>query len=702
MEYLNFDEESNACVSAICDAVTPTQMKYGRKERSKGMFYNIPCSFDIETSSFVTSDVKHSICYIWQWGFGDTLIVYGRTLSSFVECFKRVKMRLNVSINNRLVCYVHNLSFEFQFIKDLFEWFEVFATDRRKPLRAVTNDGLELRCSYLLANASLDQVAKNLTQTKIRKLVGDLDYEKIHTPTTKLTRKELQYAFNDVLIVNAYIKEELMVYKTLNKIPMTSTGKVREFIRSKCLHNNEFYKFMKGNQLSYKEYYMAKLAYGGGHTHSCAVNAFKTWLDVDSYDFTSSYPASLVSEEYPYGHGYQLDEDVLSDVPRVERLMGQYCALVDVTLTNVVNTFYYDSIIPRHKCLECVNEVVDNGKVSCADSLRIVVTEVDYLAYRKFYDFDVKFNCVILFKKTLLPKPLVEVILSLYADKTKLKGVAGFEQEYARLKAMLNAIYGMFVTDIHRTNFEYVDGEWRAIESDVYEELRKYNEDDRRTISYLYGVWCSAYSRRNLWNGLYNVGRRGDVIYMDTDSMKIVNKAKHLEYFEEYNRTITMKLCRTCDRYGLDRALLRPKDKKGIEHPLGVWDYEGRKGFEHSYDAFKTIGAKRYIYLADGELHITIAGVGKKVGAKYLTRKYGKYGAFVAFDSLLVFPPEGTGKLVHTYIDDHQSGDVVDCKGETYHYEECGGIYLEKSMYAISELSAFVSYIDGLRSKPLW
>ena len=46
-------------------------------------------------------------------------------------------------------------------------------------------------------------------------------------------------------------------------------------------------------------------------------------------------------------------------------------------------------------------------------------------------------------------------------------------------------------------------------------------------------------------------------------------------------------------------------DRKGIEHSIGVFEYEGM------YDKFITQGAKRYCYIQDGEMHITVSGVSK-------------------------------------------------------------------------------------------
>ena len=58
-----------------------------------------------------------------------------------------------------------------------------------------------------------------------------------------------------------------------------------------------------------------------------------------------------------------------------------------------------------------------------------------------------------------LPKALILAVLSLYKDKTELKGVEGKEIEYLVSKNMINAAFGMMVTAIIRDEYQYSD-EW--------------------------------------------------------------------------------------------------------------------------------------------------------------------------------------------------------------------------------------------------
>jgi hypothetical protein len=102
-------------------------------------YFNIPAAFDIETTSFfenaageVISTVqwaklsgkdksnwtKKAIMYIWQIGFNGFCIV-GRTWEDFEKLMDEISTVLNLGEDKRIIIYVHNLSFEFNFIKSV-------------------------------------------------------------------------------------------------------------------------------------------------------------------------------------------------------------------------------------------------------------------------------------------------------------------------------------------------------------------------------------------------------------------------------------------------------------------------------------------------------------------------------------------------------------------------------------------------------
>lgn len=231
--------KSNEYTTNTDDLIEYVKMyKWPTVSKRKTKYYNVPIAFDIETSSFYTDGAKCAIMYEWTFSFGGFVLI-GRTWEQFVDMIDRLCNLLHVEQSNRLVIYAHSLAFEFQFMRKFFTWQNVFALDLHKPIRALTDRGVEFRCSYVLSGYSLASVANNLQTVEIEKLTGDLDYSLIRTPLTPLTAEELQYCINDVQIVVAYIGERITIDKGIAKIPMTKTGYVRRFCRNACFYGVE-------------------------------------------------------------------------------------------------------------------------------------------------------------------------------------------------------------------------------------------------------------------------------------------------------------------------------------------------------------------------------------------------------------------------------------------------------------------------------
>ena len=204
-------------------------------------YLNLECGFDIETSSTYTSEgKKFSFMYIWTFGIKDeNHIIHGRSWEEFISLCNNLKEHYELSEERRLICYVHNLGYEFQFMRKYFNWVDVFSIDERKPLKALTDLGIEFRDSYLLSGFSLENTARNLTEHTIEKMEGDLDYELIRHSETPLTDKEMGYIRNDVIIILYYITEQIKIYGDITKIPLTNTGRVRNYVRNRCYYTNK-------------------------------------------------------------------------------------------------------------------------------------------------------------------------------------------------------------------------------------------------------------------------------------------------------------------------------------------------------------------------------------------------------------------------------------------------------------------------------
>jgi len=127
--------------------------------------------------------------------------------------------------------FVHNLSYEFQFLRNAFNFKSVFSRKSRKLIRCELEDyNIEFRCSYMMSNAKLEKLP-DIYNLPVKKLVGNLDYTKIRHSKTKLLKDELDYCENDCLVVYEYIKKELETYETIKNLPLTSTGHVRKELK---------------------------------------------------------------------------------------------------------------------------------------------------------------------------------------------------------------------------------------------------------------------------------------------------------------------------------------------------------------------------------------------------------------------------------------------------------------------------------------
>lgn len=668
-----------------------------RKSGKRGYYYfDVPCAFDIETTSFYEDGSKQGCMYIWQFGINGHCII-GRTWKQFLDFMDDLTAYLSTSLNQRIIVYVHNLSYEFQWMHDYFDWEKVFCLDNRKPIYAVTKNGIEFRCSYILSGYSLAKLGDNLLTYKVRKMVGDLDYHKIRTSVTPLSDKEMQYCINDVLVVMAYIEEQRIKENGIGNIPYTKTGYVRRFCRSNCLGShyksnktyNKYRDMMETLQITGVEEFKAlQRAFSGGFTHANVWWSNRVCDNVGSFDFTSSYPTVMISDMYPMSSATQVDINSLSEM---NEYLKSYCCLFDIVFNNIQCKTINDNPISVSKCYAKSGVSANNGRLVSADKIAITITDVDYSVIKAFYKWDsIEIGDFYIYKRGYLPKKLIECILKLYSDKTTLKGVPGKEAEYMHGKSMLNSVYGMCVTNPVRDEYTF-DDKWVAIKPDYDTALQKYNNDEKRFLFYPWGVWITAYARRNLFSGIANFGL--DYIYADTDSIKCFNYKKHMDYINWYNQEIIRKLESTCDYYGIDKGLISPKTVKGVSKPLGVWDFEGE------YRRFKTLGAKRYLVeTQDGKLQMTVSGLNKNVTMKYLINKFKTNDkVFDAFTDGLYIPPKYTGKNIHTYIDDGCSGFVTDYIGNREYYHERSYVHLEESDYNLSLASEYIDYLMGVR-----
>lgn len=696
-----------------------------KSQRKDGIEYlNVSCAFDTESTSFyenpATGETRHdplspdwekrAVMYAWVFGINGRCVI-GRTWKQLLNLFKLIKDVYGLEPGKRhLVCYVHNLAHDFQFMRGWMEWQNVFASKERTPIYAVSGYGIEFRCSLILSGYSLAKTCEHLQKYKVAKLVGDLDYDLMRHTKTPLSEKEIGYIVHDALGVMAYIQELIEERKYVTRIPLTKTGFVREYVKKRCFwdkashrrdrsHKYENYsRLMRLLTLNGSdEYLLARQAFHGGMVHANASNAGKVLENVASYDFSSSYPACIVMERFPMGKGEKVKPKNADEFREYLRL---YHAVMDVTFIGLESKEDADHPISASKCLEIKGFELDNGRIIDAEYCRICITNIDLEVYERFYDYEsMQINKMYVYKRGYLPTDFVKAVLELYQKKTELKGIEGSEAEYLGSKELLNACFGMCVTDICHDENKYEDGEWRTETANIEKSITDYNESKSRFLSYLWGIFITSFALRNLASGIIACSHdpitwryTGDYCYCDTDSVKVMHHERYKTYFDDYNAMVERKLRDACSWHRIPFSMCCPKTIDGKEKMLGVWDFEG------VYARAKFMGAKRYAIEDGNGCHsITIAGVNKKTAVPVLDRRAKEEGRdffdFIEFD--YTFDKEACGKMLHTYIDSPTKGVLCDFKGIPARYEERSGVHLEPTTY---KMTIDGDYLELLKS----
>lgn len=533
-------------------------------------------------------------------------------------------------------------------------------------------------------------------------------------------------------------------------------------------------------KLSYKQYVMARLAYTGGFTHANANLVGKILKNLISVDFTSSYPTRILSEAFAIGSGYEVTREALKkDADKEKITIDDYF----LKILDEVNVFkkqraYVKKIMNRKKqkhdynyMLKCLADIAsekedrdyftlkrlfmfkvsfksivskidfehylsvsklidydkdslleDNGRVVCVNNGSTYMTNIDFDTFSRCYDIEgIRFDDIYCWNQRYLPKAILYSTLNFYLKKTKLKGIPERKEDYMRGKMMLNSVYGMCVQDPLKDPIVYENGKWSKVKIENLPNetknslIRDYNENRARYLYYIWGVEISAYSRHELWEGILAIG--DDYAYADTDSLKILNSEKHLPWITAYNDFIVEKIELCLEKNEINPELASPKDIKGKKHPLGVWDPD-----DGNYSYFKTLGAKRYIDISKGSdiFEITIAGLSKKAGAKYMLDKaracYTEVKKddvhigwklelfdektvkklFDIFSDQMSVPADKTGKLAHFYARYDKPFYVTDYQGKTAKIPAGGGCLLKPVDFTMSLADRYLQYLDML------
>lgn len=561
--------------------------------------------------------------YIWQFSINDW-ILYGRDLPEFLDVTKYLSEKVEgaaVQIN------VHNLSYEYTFLREHIKFTKKFFTDARKPL-FVRYGTMTFRCTYRLTGLSL---AKWGEQIGVPKKVGLLDYHALYTPLSDLPENALTYCEYDLRVMIAGLRKYRAEYKHMADIPYTLTGvprrDIRELNKSVRGFNRHVAKCQPKDVESWK---VLHATYCGGLTLcnpdragyviQCHDKNVPGYINVGTdqepvaqrgFDRKSAYPAEMMNK-YPNSEFY-----LTQTAPSWHDGNHHICLCEFVNLRaryNITPLSAAKRIMITGATYNSDGLAKNNGKVLRCDRIALYCTEIDYDLICHFYTFD---DCIIhshrIATSDWMPRHVVEYMLTLYHDKT-LRKTDPDPTFYNLQKSKLNSIYGLCGTalvhdDIIEDGWEYVTK--FKNDAEILKELKRLQDfDDNNVLPYSWGIYITSHQRYALMDMALKLDIN-KLSYTDTDSLKGDYGLDTVALVNAINNDIIKWTQWRCDQQEIPYSMTCPEDAKGRKQHLGTWENDANYTYEVAY-----LGAKRYCYQnkPTDTVHITIAGVPKAAG----------------------------------------------------------------------------------------
>lgn len=697
------------------------------KRRKRNHIIDDIMTFDIETTTISAgtqynhTDQAYAVPYLYQIYVAGVCLIL-RYDAEFLEFYNWIDQAIS-SKAYVLPVYVHNLSFEYHFLKSRvpINFESVFALQSRRIGKFESaKGGLEFRCSYLLSNMSLEKFTSNYCDSRYRKDKDLIDYEILRFPWTPLNNEVLYYSAMDVItLYHAVITIIRKEGDNLKSVPMTNTGYVRRACRTACIGNNtKHYRtdeekktysiFRRYRSMflkcapTYEQYEMLRKAFRGGNTHANRFKVGNILHNVGSFDFASSYPAALICYDgFPMGRLMDCTASIKTPED-LTRYANRYWLCVTVVFRNLRLRDPYNTLCPYIPLAKGIREwetddtgkrkpchgYYDNGRMLLQDGyFEFTFLGCEWDIIRRQYTGEMKVKSAFYTIKGELPKALRQTAFDWYKLKTELKNVPGYEYEYMKSKNRVNAVYGMMVEQIIKNVISVDDKgditERTPTQEEAIKQMAEFLEPkNRKFLLYQWGVTITAICRVRHMEIIDIFGR--DFVYGDTDSVKTENPDKYMQAVEAYNKT-WVEYANQCG------VGISAKTRDGEPQTLGWLDYESG----HYSADFVTLGAKKYADVNNkGKLEITVAGVPKTIGAVML-------GDIQNFKPGFVFRTSDTDsfdvrqnwKKLLTYRDDLD--EIVTIEGHEIEIKSC--IALERTMYKLSisdEYEALTGYHD--------
>ena len=603
---------------------------------------------------------------------------YCHTISELFLFLDRLQNHFTDIKEKKMIIYVHNLPYDYVFLRNrLIEKYGYPINSLAvKTHKYVSLDFgfFEFRDSLILTQKSLEKLTKD-EGVKVQKAVGYWDYRKLRSPHSERTESEIYYANVDTISLCLALRS-VMNSRNVNigNCPLTSTGFIRNEARRRSRIITDGKKWRNKFQelaLSYEDYVFLEKVFHGGYTHANRYYIGDVLYNLQSFDFSSSYPSILLYRKFPMTP-FKKGSFTIRQILETSENYAYFGMLV---MKNV--KFKMTEAMPSIAKAKCEilskNAIIDNGRVISADLIAVPFSDPDLEIYLKYYDYDfANVKDVRYAKKDYLPNWFRDFVQELYYNKCTLKDTDPIN--YAISKTYINAMYGMLAQKILRETIEenYENCDWN-VGNQTEEDFAKYYTNRNSFLPYQWAIWVTAYAQNNLFKlGACCKGW----VYSDTDSCKGFDW--NLDAVREYNDNIK----NIAEKVGY--GIVNYNNK---EYVIGQAENET---IDYLITEFITLGCKRYCYRQtvkkkDGTiipdvLHLTVAGV-PKVAVTELKNDINNFGK---------------GFIFHGELDNNEYYKGSDKKRPEYHinndiqYIEILGEKVEVGSYIILK---YVDYV---------
>ena len=651
----------------------PAQVRRDRK------YSEILAAIDFEWSTLTDRKPAISFMYLWTLSIED-ITVYGRTWDDLRECLLNIQSDLKLNKNYRLVMYDQNMKVDFAFFKTQLEISirdkEFLSRDTHSVIKCVVNDCYELRDSHELTERPLAAMGNIVGLPKI----DDYDYSKIRHSSTPLTDHEIEYAGRDTEIIIAYLRREIAKYGSVKSVPLTGTRIVKNQIWENYKSFGSIISTRK-NQLHDTPEDMEMLqrlirAYFGAFNYCSTIEDNKVFDDILSVDIQSCYGGQILLNRFP------IKRFKPAQIPADWRTllhMDKYAYIVTINVKNLCNIYPRIGFLPYNKEWYLSGEELQGNTILKLKSGILTLTDVDFKLMCDFYTFDadkLKIIDLHISKYSPLPGYIVKTVVDNYIKKGQAKKViaeikktrqltADEENEYQIAKTNVSRIYGVFVQRplLIDYYFDRETGKVQERKNTNGKPVYRFTKTDHDPVLYQWGVWVTAYGRREILQNFAAVGlykdtdgdgyNKDNILYAATDSLKFKFDIVSINIINDYNERVKDKLRYFCKMYGYK-----------FEDLEGIGEFE----IEH-YQKFKAVGISKYCYVDDNDKFVAkVSGLSRD--NKYFDQFETNADKIDALQPDMMIPDYLAQTRKTTYYDTPYTATVVDYLGNAAEVSE--------------------------------